>query len=352
MNDKKLRIGIIGMGRISAVHIDGIQKSRNGVITAVCDVDEEKLNAAGDSLGIPAERRFTDYRDLISCDEVDAVEICTPNNLHVPMAADVINAGKPVNVEKPLSCTCGDIDKVTDALKKNPQPNMMCFSYLFYPAVRFAKEILDKGMLGKIVSVDIEYLQSGSFIKGRRLEWRHVKELSGTGALGDLGVHLIAMTRYLLGDITGVSGRKGTVVKKRQLQTCDDWADVTTDDYCAFIADIDGGATASFFVTRCAHGHSNTIKYDIYGTDGVISFNLNNPNEIGICIGEIDTQTGGLHTVRVPEKYKASQEQTFIDIALGEYKEKKPDIYEGVECQKILDSVSKAADESIWVKVK
>lgn len=352
MENKKLRIGIIGMGRISGSHIGGISESRNGVITAICDIDEEKLNTAGDKLGIAPEYRFTDYMDLIHCDIVDAVEICTPNYLHVPMAAEVVKAGKPVNVEKPLSCTSDDVHILTDELAKKPQPNMMCFSYRFFPAVRFAKYIIDKGLLGDIATVDIAYLQSGAFIEGRRLEWRFDKKLTGTGAIGDLGVHLIDMTCYLLGDITGVCARKGTVVKKRQKLDSDEWAEVKTDDYCKFIADIEGGGTASFTVTRCAHGHSNTIKYDIFGTNGVISFNLNNPEEIGICLGEIDIKTGGLHTVRVPEKFRASQEQTFIDIALGEFEGEKPDIYQGVKIQKILDAIDASSDQNTWIEIK
>jgi predicted dehydrogenase len=119
-----------------------------------------------------------------------------------------------------------------------------------------------------------------------------------------------------------------------------------------FLADIEGGATASFIVTRCAHGHSNTIKYDIFGTKGVISFNLNDPSVLGICLGEIDLKTGGLHTVRVPAEFNASQEQSFIDIALGRYKETPADINEGIACQKILDAISKASDENRWIEIE
>ena len=97
--NKKLRIGIIGMGRISWAHTGGLSGCPDAVITAVCDINPDALNSAGDRLNIPAERRFTDYHDLIACPEVDAVEICTPNYLHVPMATDVIRAGKPVNIE-------------------------------------------------------------------------------------------------------------------------------------------------------------------------------------------------------------------------------------------------------------
>ena len=127
MENKTLRVGIIGLGRISGIHINGLQNAKDAEIVAVCDIDEVKLKETGDKLSIPEEYRFTDYHDLINCDIVDAVEICTPNYLHVPMAIDVVNAGKPVNVEKPLGDVYDNrVPELLEALEKNPQPNMMC----------------------------------------------------------------------------------------------------------------------------------------------------------------------------------------------------------------------------------
>lgn len=352
MENKTLRIGIIGLGRISATHIWGIQNAKDAEITAVCDINEEALNRIGEQLSIAPAYRFSDYHDLIHCEIVDAVEICTPNYLHVPMAMEVIKAGKPVNIEKPLSHSYENVPELLAVLEKNPQPNMMCFSYRFRPAVRYAKQLISEGRIGKVVSVDIEYLQSGSFIEGRRMEWRFVKALSGTGAIGDLGVHLIDMTRYLIGEITAVCARKSTVVKQRRMLDSDEVGEVTTDDYCSFLADIEGDAVASFTVTRCAHGHSNTIKYDIYGTDGVISFNLNNPDELTLCLGADEIKNTGLHTVKVPAEYQASQEQSFIDIALGRFKEPVADIREGARCQKIVDAIAASSDENRWIEIR
>ena len=352
MENKTLRIGIIGLGRISNTHISGIINGKDAKIVAVCDIDEDKLTAAAEKLSIAPEYRFTDYNDLINCDIVDAVEICTPNYLHVPMAIDVVKAGKAVNIEKPLSDTYENVPELLSELEKNPQPNMMCFSYRFRPAVRYAKKLIEEGKIGKIVSVHIEYLQSGSFIEGRRMEWRFVKALSGSGAIADLGVHLIDMTRYLIGEINAVCARKSTVVKQRRMLDSDIIGDVTTDDYCSFLADIDGGAVANFIVTRCAHGHSNTIKYDIFGTDGVISFNLNNPWELAVCLGLEEVKTVGLHTVRVPEEYNASQEQSFIDIALGRFNEPIADICEGAKCQKIVDAISLSSELNRWIEIE
>ena len=351
MENKTLRVGIIGLGRISGTHIDGLQNANNAEIVAVCDIDEVKLKNTGDRLNIPEKYRFTDYRKLISCDIVDAVEICTPNYLHVPMAIDVVNAGKPVNIEKPLSDVYGRVPALLDALDENPQPNMMCFSYRFRPAVRYAKRLIEEGRIGKVLTVHIEYLQSGSFIEGRRMEWRFVKSMSGTGAIGDLGVHLIDMTRYLIGEINAVCARKSTFVKQRRMLDSDEIGDVTTDDYCSFLADIEGGAVANFTVTRCAHGHSNTIKYDVFGTEGVISFNLNDPWELAVCFGLDEVKGVGIHTVRVPEEYNASQEQSFVDIALGRFNEPVADIREGARCQKIVDAIALSSEENRWINI-
>ena len=353
MENKTLRVGIIGLGRISGIHINGLQNAKDAEIVAVCDIDEVKLKETGDKLSIPEEYRFTDYHDLINCDIVDAVEICTPNYLHVPMAIDVVNAGKPVNVEKPLGDVYDNrVPELLEALEKNPQPNMMCFSYRFRPAVRYAKQLIEEGKIGKVLTVHIEYLQSGSFIEGRRMEWRFVKSMSGTGAIGDLGVHLIDMTRYLIGEVNAVCARKRTFVKQRRMLDSEVIGDVTTDDYCSFLADIEGGAVANFTVTRCAHGHSNTIKYDVFGTEGVISFNLNNPWELAVCLGLEELKTVGLHTVRVPAEYNASQEQSFVDIALGRFNEPIADIIEGARCQKIVDAIDRSSEENRWIEIE
>lgn len=97
------RIGIIGVGGIAQLHIRQLQEIETCKIAAICDIDPQKLRTVGERLQIPDERRFIEYQDLIDCKEVDAVEICTPNYLHVPMAVAAVRAGKPFNVEKPLS---------------------------------------------------------------------------------------------------------------------------------------------------------------------------------------------------------------------------------------------------------
>lgn len=346
-----VRVGIIGVGNISNTHITQLLKVSECKITAICDIDPNQLKKVGDRLGLDDAHRFSDYKELINCADVDAVEVCTPNYLHVPMAIDVVKAGKPVEVEKPLACNLEQTRALEAALKQNPVPNMMCFSYRFRPATRYAKWIIDQGMIGDIVSVDVAYLKSSAFMADRRLEWRFVKEYAGTGVLGDLGVHLIDMTRYLVGDLKSVCGDTEIVIKERKKLDSDEIGKVETDDYCAFMAKVGDNVHANFTITRCALGNANTIKYDIYGTEGVISFNLNNPDVLNVCVGEIDKECNGIHTVKVPARFARGQEQTFIDVASGKTLTDVPVVADGVDCQRILDAILLSTEQKRWIDV-
>ena len=347
-----LKIGIIGVGGIAQnAHIKELKECKDAKITAICDIDEATLNKVGDDLNLDAKYRFKDYMDLINCDEVDAVQICTPNYLHVEMATAAVKKGKPIEVEKPLGLDYKDTLPLTKALEENPVPNMMCMSYRFKPAVRFAKWIMNKNLIGDIISIDVQYLKSSAFMEGRRLDWRFVKKYAGTGVLGDLAVHLIDLATLLAGDLKKVSAQTKIIVKERKKLDSEEIAPVETDDYCSFIGEMDNGILANFLITRCAIGNVNTIKFDVYATNGVISFNLNNPEELGVCIGEVDVKSDGLHTVKVPKEFYAKQEQSFVDLVNGKECEHLPKVEDGVKLQKILDAILESADKQKWVNI-
>lgn len=340
-----VKIGIIGLGRISAKHISGIKAAGGAKIVAVCDIDAQKLKETGDMLGIQEEYRFIDYHDLVICSEVEAVEICTPNYLHVPMATAAAKAGKHIQVEKPLGISRNDgIDELLEIVSTKKLVNMMDFSYRFKDAVRYAKRLIKQGKLGKLLNVNIEYLQSGVFIPGRRLEWRFVKEYAGSGTLADLGVHLIDMTRFLIGDFKTVCAMQTTVVKERMKLDSDEYAPVKVDDITSFVAKLEGDVIANFMVTKCAIGERNTIKYELYGTEGVLKFNLNDPTVIDLCIGEVDKETGSLHTVNIPENYRLEEQECFIRSINGEKLPYFPDLEEGKRAQIVVDAVLESAE--------
>ena len=350
------RIGIIGVGGIAnGVHIKELMDVAECKITAICDVSENALKKTAEKLGDVL--CFTDYKELVDCDEVDAVEICTPNYLHVEMAEYAARKGKPINVEKPLGLSVAECERLGKVISETGVTNMMCFSYRFKPAVRYAKDIIDKGLIGDIVTINVEYSKSSAFWEGRRLDWRFVKEYAGTGVLGDLGVHLIDAAQLLAGDINSVSAMMGTVVKERKRLDSEEIAPVTTDDYCNFISELTDRRTgkpvsATFAVTRCALGHANTIRYDVYGTEGCISFNLNDPNELTLCTDKKDGMHASLETVAVPECYYVTQEQTFVDALNGTFREYFPTVEDGIKCQKVLEAVERSAETKSVVYVK
>lgn len=351
-----VKVGIIGVGGIAqSVHIRELLDVKEAEIIAICDTNSVTLEKVGNELNIPVEKRYTDYRALVDDAEVDAVEICTPNYLHVEMAAYAISAGKHVNVEKPISTDCSNLKPLVEALEKcdlEKQICMACFSYRFRPAVRYAKEMIEQGVLGQVVNISVEYLKDSAFWKNRPMEWRFEKEKGGTGVLGDLGVHLIDMTRLLVGDFDSLTGHIETIVKERPWPDGSGIGKVETDDFCSFIANMENGATASYTISRCAIGEKNSIRFDVYGTKGVLSFDLNNPTVLGICTVDDDPKFAEMKQVEVPQEYNVLQEQSFIDAILGKKVAHFPDVYEAIACQKILDAVLEASEKKIWVKIQ
>ncbi len=343
-------IGIIGVGGVAnGKHITELLTCREARIVAICDTDKAALKRTAERLSLDKAHCFEDYKALIDSPEVDAVEICTPNCFHVEMAAYAVRRSKPVNVEKPLGISLEECLPLEALLNETGVLNMMCFSYRFMPAVRYAKERIDTGALGDIVGVNVAYLKSSAFWEGRRLEWRFVKKYAGTGVLGDLGVHLIDMATLLVGDVRSVNAMTGIVVKERMRLDSDEIAPVETDDHCNFIATLEDRRTgketpAVFSITRCAIGHANTIRYDIFGTKGSISFDLNDPSVLSFSIGE-DAKSAKLHTEKVPERFFVKQEEAFVDALHGRLCDHFPTVLDGVRCQRVLDAILRSAEE-------
>jgi len=346
------RIGIIGCGGIAnGKHIPELLKVNGCKITALCDIDKSALNKTAERLGIDEKHRFTDYKALIDSGDTDAVEICTPNYLHVPIAEYAVSKGLPVNIEKPLALDADEAEKLGRLMAEKSVEGMMCFSYRFFPAVRYAKYILDKGLIGKVVSVNVEYLKSSAFWEGRRLDWRFVKKYAGTGVLGDLGVHLIDMAQLLVGDIKSVSAMAGTIVKQRLKLEKDELADVETDDYCSFMARIGDGTCGNFFITRCALGHVNTIKFDVFGDKGMISFNLNTPDVIYVNKDLVNCDKGKLECITVPDEFKIMQEQMFVDMVNKKECKYLPTVEDGLKTQKVLDALLMSSENGSWAEI-
>ena len=162
MERKVFRVGSVGIGGISrGVHLPGIAKSPDLELVAVCDLKPERMAYAREAYGIAEDHCFADYHDLVNCPDVDVVDISTSNNAHFEVAKAAIEAGKPYCLEKPVTLTAEEADILAKMTAERGLPSMVCFSYRFKAAARYAKELVEKGLLGEIYHVYMQYLQGG-----------------------------------------------------------------------------------------------------------------------------------------------------------------------------------------------
>lgn len=352
MND--IRIGLIGCGGISGKHLPELNSSKGAVIWALCDIDEGRLNSAGEKYKVPEERRFKDYHDLINCPEVDAVDICTPNYLHVPMAEAAVDAGKPFCCEKPLGVSYNETVRLLEKAKAKNIKSMVCFSYRFLPAVRYAKHLVDEGAIGNVITFYAQYFKSSAFIKDRGLDWRFIGRDARYGVSGDLGVHILDLASFLSGDVTSLAADLGIAVHERKKLDGSGMAPVETDDFCHFLAKFDKGASATFSITRAAFGNTNQIRVEVYGDKGAFRFDLNHPEKLEYYTGGIKEGHAIEHmeTVEVPEEFRTVQMQCYVDLLHGNPDRYIPTLEDGVKLQRVLDAILESDEKRQWIDIK
>lgn len=347
----KIRMGVIGLGVIAEhIHIPGIKKSPDAELVAVCDADREILDKKGQGFGIPESRRFTSYLDLLDCPDVDAVSICTANDTHLPIVLEAARRKKPVALEKPVALDYGEALRMQETVRQNRLPNMVCFSYRFKAAARYARHIIRSGCLGKIYHVYGQYLQSWAMNEDLPLIWRFRKAACGSGALGDLGSHMIDLVRFLVGDFHKVITHAGTFITKRKDAVTGLEASVDVDDYCHFMAQLCGGIAGTFEITRYAYGRGNYQKVEVYGSKGALVYGLEDEDTLETCIGDVYSRSKDFHRITVPDNFKADQMQSFFDIVNGKADGLAASIDDGAEAQRIMDGILESFNTEKWVR--
>lgn len=353
---KKIRMGVIGAGNISVSHINGIIASPDAELVAICDVNEMTLNERADQYGVNNAYRFINYMDLINCPAVSAVSICTSNNTHYEIAKNVILKGLPFLLEKPVTLEYKQSEDIEKLAKEYNVPNMIGFSYRFVSAVRFARWLVREGYLGKILHVYGQYFQSWAISEKNELVWRFKKEFSGSGTLGDLGSHIIDLTRFIVGEYEKVCGHAGTFITKRKIVGSDEYGDVDVDDYCHFLASLEGGIGAVFSVTRDAYGRGNYQRIEVYGTKGALVYMLDekgeNEDSIEVCIGNVYAQDRHFKHINIPDRFKSDQMQSFFDIINKKSDNMPATIEDGRINQLILHSIIKSFENKKWIDIK
>jgi predicted dehydrogenase len=378
----EIGIGMIGYKFMGRAHSNGWRQVGHFFdvdpqprLRAICGRDEAATRDAAMTLGW--EGYETDAGQLIARDDIGIVDVCTPGNTHHDLALAAIQAGKHVICEKPLANTLAEAREMRDVAAQAGVVNMVNFNYRRVPAVQLAKRLIAEGRIGTVRHWRAVYLQDWIVDPQFPLVWRLRKELAGSGALGDLGAHIVDLAHYLVGPIAEVTGATETFIKERPLESASaahgldatggaETGQVTVDDAVIFLARFTNGAIGTFEATRFATGRKNYNSFEINGSRGSIVFNLERLNELQVYSADDPADAAGFRTILVtdasqpfagawwPGGHIIGWEHTFThgfkDFLDGVHagQSPAPDFADGYRCQAVLDAVERSAASGTW----
>jgi predicted dehydrogenase len=274
----------------------------------VVDVTEQLAVDARERYGFAESS--SDWRSVVARTDIDVVDIVTPNDSHAEIAIAAASAGKHIVCEKPLARTGDEARNMLDAVNKAGVIHMVAFNYRRTPAVALARKYIEEGRIGTILNFRGTYLQDWSADPAGPLSWRFQKEIAGSGAVGDIGTHVIDLARYLVGEIVAVNAMVKNHIPERPLQSggfdklgaSDRNADaprgkVDVDDEMVTLVRFHSGAIGSIEATRNAHGRNNFITFEIHGSEGSICFNYERRDELQVMFASDPADARGFRTV-------------------------------------------------------
>jgi predicted dehydrogenase len=251
------------------------------------------------------EKAYMDWRALVDDPQVQLFDNGGPNDAHAAPSIAAARAGKHILCEKPLARTAEEAKGMLDAVESAGVKNMVAFNYRFVPAVRLIRNLIDSGALGKIYHFRAVYLQEWIMPHYDAPKWwRMDKNVAGSGALGDLGAHIIDLAHYLVGGMKSISAFTKTFIEERPMPDGKGTGKVDVDDAFVAAVEFENGAIGTLESTRFAGGRKNFNNFEINGEKGSIHFNLERMNELEVFwVGEEPKETQGFHDVLVTEGY-------------------------------------------------
>ncbi len=381
---KKVRIGMVGYKFMGKAHSHAFRDvpfyfdmQAVPVMQAIAGRDEAGVKAASVKMGWASYE--TDWRRLVERDDIDLIDIVTPNNTHAEIAIAAAEAGKHIICEKPLALNLEDSQKMLAAVQKAGVVHMICHNYRFAPAVQFTKKLIEEGRLGKIYHFRATFLQDWVMDPGFPLIWRLRKEVSGSGTSGDLGAHIIDLARFLVGEFSEVTGMLETFVKERPLGNMDinlkghvasdEMGTVDVDDAAAFLSRFKNGALGVFEVSRFCRGNRAGNRFEINGEKGSVRWDMENMNNLQVYFEDDKRGLQGFRTINCtevehpfagnywPAAHIIGYEHTFINLmvelmnGLAQGRSPQPNFEDGVRNQAVLEAVEQSVQTGGWVKV-
>ncbi len=372
---KELNVGIVGYKFMGRAHSNAYRQvaaffpdvALRPVMKVMCGRDEAAVSTAAAQFGW--ETYETDWRKLVARDDIGLIDISTPSDTHCPVAIAAAEHGKHIFCEKPLARNPSEARRMLTAIQQAGVIAMVNFNYRRVPAVQLAKQLIDEGRIGQIYHWRAVYLQESGADPQRPMTWRQQREHAGSGAVGDLGVHIIDLARFLVGNITAVTGLTTTFIKQRLIAGEEEKiGTVDVDDAALWLARFDNGTIGSFEVSKLARGHRNYNSFEINGSKGSIIFNLERLNELNVVLDSDPPHIQGFRTILVtdrshkyisawwPAGHIIGWEHTFThgvyDLLNGIASGTAPGatFEDGLRCQAIVDAVERSSSGGGWVE--
>jgi predicted dehydrogenase len=383
---RPMRVAMIGYAFMGQAHSQGWRTAPRvfdlpvePTMSVLCGRTRSAAEAAARTLGWQSSS--TEWQEVVRRDDIDVVDICTPGDTHAEIALAELAAGKHVFCEKPLANTVEQAEQMTSAAAKAAAAGVLCmvgFNYRRVPALALARRLVSEGRLGRIHHIRSQYLQDWIVDPEFPLVWRLQKDKAGSGALGDIGAHVIDLAYFLTGQrLVGVSGMLNTFVDRRPLPSQsaglrgsegEGYGDVNVDDTAVFFGRTDAGAVASFEATRFATGRKNAMRIELNGSHGSLAFDFETMNELHVYDATVPAADAGFRRILAtepehpyveawwPPGHGLGYEHTFVheiadfvrDIAAG--RQPTPSFADGLMVQRVLDAVERSsADGSRWV---
>ena len=383
-----LGVGLIGYAFMGAAHSHAWRTAPRFFdlpleprLAVLAGRDQAAVTDAAGRLGWAATE--TDWRRVVERDDVDVVDICTPGDTHAEIAIAALEAGKHVLCEKPLANSVAEAEAMAEAAARAATAgvrSMVGFTYRRVPAIGLARQLVSEGRIGEIRHVRAQYLQDWIADPEAPMSWRLEKDKAGSGALGDIGAHIVDLTQHITGQaITGVSGMLQTFVEERPLASTGGAlsgvggtgvGQVTVDDAAAFLARFDGGAFGVFEATRFATGRKNGIWIEINGSAGSLAFDFEDMNVLHFLDATDPAATAGFRRIVVTEPdhpylaawwppghglgYEHGFTHQVVDLltAIAQGEDPTPSFADGLQVQRVLAAVERsAADRSTMTDV-
>jgi predicted dehydrogenase len=386
----ELGVGLVGYAFMGAAHSHAWRTAPRFFdlplhprLRALCGRDQARLAEAAQRFGW--ESTETDWTRLLDRGDIDLVDVCTPGDTHAEIAIAALEAGKHVLCEKPLANSVAEAQAMAQAADRAAEKGVLAmvgFTYRRVPAVALARELVQQGRIGDVRHVRAQYLQDWLSDPAAPMSWRLRKDKAGSGALGDIGAHIVDLTQHITGDRIGrVNGLLETFVHERPLPEGDSGSllgggsvngasvakgEVTVDDAATFLARFDNGAVGVFEATRFASGRKNAIRLEINGSKGSLAFDFEDMNVLHFFDAEEPAQTAGFRRIVVTEPehpyvgswwpaghglgYEHGFTHQVVDLsrAIAAGEQPLPSFADGLQVQSVLAAVERSAEAGSW----